>query len=84
MSFGAQVLEELRRRDLVAQLLYADIQKLKLVPDAAGMRALLAKQGSTPGEDRTDPLHFADLIEIRMLRNSLKSAQAAVLLFGLT
>ena len=84
MSFGGRVLEELRRRKLHRHLLYADIQSLKAVVDASGMRSYLAGKGHEVGEERTEVLHFVDFMEIQLLKRSLDAAGAAILLFGVT
>lgn len=83
MSFGERVLAELRRRSL-HQHLYADIQALKAIADAPGMRAFLTGKGYDAGEERTQPLHFADFIEIGILKRSLDAAHAAIVFFGVT
>jgi hypothetical protein len=85
MSFGEEVYGILRRRGVGSRLLYADIQALKTVQDADGMRAFLAERGGVVEEERTDPLHFADAIELEVLRAKLTNeATAVALLFGLS
>ena len=84
MTFGEEILEELRRRKLHSQLLYADVQALKAVADAEGMRAFLAGRGYEAGAERTSALHFVDFLEIQILRKSLDSAHAAIVFFGVT
>lgn len=84
MGFGQDVLEELRKRGLRSHFRYEDIQVLRGVSTASEMRALLARKGHHAGEERIDPLHFTDLIEIEILKQKLKFAGAAVVLFALT
>ncbi len=84
MTFGERVYEELRRRSLGSVLLYADIQALKAVEDAGTLHRLLEARGHGAGPERTDPLHFADWIEILVLRRKAAGAHAMALLFAIT
>jgi hypothetical protein len=85
MSFGEQVYGILRKRGVGSRLPYADIQALKAVQDADGMRAFLEARGGAVEEERTDTLHFADAIELEVLRARLTTeATAVALLFGLS
>jgi hypothetical protein len=85
MSFGEKVFEILTDRGIGSRLRYAEIQALKAVEDADGMRAFLAERGGGVEEERIDPLHFADAIELEVLRARLTTeATAIALLFGLS
>ena len=84
MSFGESVLALLQHRGLRSHFRYADIQAMKAVTDATQMLALLSERGHGVEEARSEPLHFADLIEIQILKERLEGATVAVVLFGLT
>lgn len=84
MAFGEAMVRELRRRGILSQYLYADIQRLKAVADVDEMRRLLAESGIEAQADHTSAVHFADLIEIQRLRQQLKGAYAAAALFAVT
>ena len=81
-SFGEKILQQLQQRG--QSFRYAEIQALKAMANAGEMRAFLAEKGCEAEEERVDPLHFADLIEIQILKKRLAGATGAILWFGLT
>lgn len=84
MSFGEQVLAVLRRRGLQSHFRYADIQAMKAIADAEAMHARLTEKGYEVEVERTEPLHFADLITIEIFRRRLATSQAAAVFFAIT
>ena len=82
MSFGGKVLQQLQQRG--HSFRYAEIQVLRAIANAGEMRAFLAEKGWEAEEERAEPFHFADLIEIQILKKKLAGATGAILWFGLT
>ena len=84
VSFGENVLEKLRERGLMSWFRYAEIQAIKPIASADEMRAFLGRNGYRAGQERIEPLHFADLIEIELLKRKLDRATTAAVLFAVT
>ena len=80
-SFGEKILQQLQQRG--QSFRYAEIQALKAIANADEMRAFLAEKGYEAEDERVEPLHFADLLEIQMLKKELSGAMGAILWFGL-
>lgn len=79
---GARIFEELKARKLHSQFVFADLQELKAAAGPEEVRALLERKGCACTPERQSVLHFADAVELHLLRRSLEKAKASCILFG--
>lgn len=81
---GVRLVEELRRREMLSYFPYASIQLLKTADDAKALQDALEKLGIESEDERTDLLHFVDLVRIELLKRRLRQAGSGAIVLGMS